>query len=188
MFKYRFLDLCLSIPVLVITLPITVFIVIINYFYTNGSPLFLQERVGKNKKPFILVKFRTMKVGTKSVATHLAQSAAITKLGGFLRKSKIDELPQLINVIKGDMSLVGPRPNLFNQEELIKEREHHNIYSVLPGVTGLAQINNIDMSNPEKLAKVDAQMVKGMSIRNYFRYVLLTAFGKGSGDAIGTDR
>ncbi len=184
MLKYRFLDLCLSVPVLLITLPIIFLVMLINCFYSNGSPIFLQERVGKKQKPFTLIKFRTMKVGTQSVATHLAAASSVTQFGKFLRKSKIDELPQLINVIKGEMSLVGPRPNLFNQKELISERVRHGVYEVLPGVTGLAQINNIDMSNPEKLAEVDAQMIKSMSIKNYFRYILLTAIGKGSGDAI----
>ena len=130
------------------------------------------------------MKFRTMKVGTQSVATHLASSSSITSFGNFLRKSKLDELPQLINVIKGDMSLVGPRPNLFNQKELINERSLLGVYKVLPGITGLAQINNIDMSEPEKLAKIDANMIENMSIKTYFRYIVLTGLGKGSGDAI----
>ena len=183
MFKYRFLDLFISIPLLVITSPIILIFMLINYFCSNGSPVFFQQRVGKEQKSFTLIKFRTMKLDTKSVASHLAAPSSITRFGKFLRKSKVDELPQLINVIKGDMSLVGPRPNLFNQEELIKERERYHVYSVLPGVTGLAQINNIDMSNPEKLAAVDAQMINSMSIKNYFRYIFLTALGKGSGDA-----
>lgn len=96
--------------------PILLIVTIIGLFDT-GSPIFIQERVGRNKKPFKLIKFRTMSVETKSVASHLASNASITKLGAFLRKTKIDELPQLINVVKGEMSLVGPRPNLFNQEE-----------------------------------------------------------------------
>ncbi|GAL08831.1 UDP-N-acetylgalactosaminyltransferase [Photobacterium aphoticum] len=115
----------------------------------------MQERVGRHKKPFKLIKFRTMSVETKSVASHLASSASITKLGAFLRKTKIDELPQLINVLKGEMSLVGPRPNLFNQEELITERDALGVYDVLPGITGLAQINTIDMSTPKLLAETD---------------------------------
>lgn len=163
--------------------PILLIVVIIGLFDT-GSPIFVQERVGRNKKPFKLIKFRTMSVETKSVASHLANNASITKLGNFLRKTKIDELPQLINVVKGEMSLVGPRPNLFNQEELIKERDALGVYDVLPGVTGLAQVQNIDMSTPQLLAKTDKQMIDTLTIKDYFKYIIMTATGSGSGDAV----
>lgn len=163
--------------------PLLIMVTIIGFFDT-GSPIFIQERVGRYKKPFKLIKFRTMSVDTKSVASHLASSASITKFGNFLRKTKIDELPQLINVLKGEMSLVGPRPNLFNQEELISERDALGIYDVLPGVTGLAQIKNIDMSTPKLLAKTDRIMIDTLNVTNYFRYIIMTATGKGSGDAI----
>ncbi|MCT8572887.1 sugar transferase, partial [Glaesserella parasuis] len=155
----RILDFLFSILGLVFTFPILVIVTILGYFDT-GSPIFIQERVGKNKKPFKLIKFRTMNVNTASVASHLAGSSSITKLGRFLRKTKIDELPQLINVLKGEMSLVGPRPNLFNQKELIQEREKYSVYDVLPGITGLAQLSDIDMSIPELLAKTDSEMIK----------------------------
>ncbi|EGQ7828663.1 sugar transferase [Vibrio parahaemolyticus] len=163
--------------------PILLIVTIIGFFDT-GSPIFVQERVGRNKKPFKLIKFRTMSVETKSVASHLASNASITKLGAFLRKTKIDELPQLINVVKGEMSLVGPRPNLFNQEELIKERDAQGVYNVLPGITGLAQVQNIDMSTPELLAKTDKQMIDTLTLKDYFKYILMTATGSGSGDAV----
>ncbi|MGR5550764.1 sugar transferase [Vibrio sp. DNB22_12_1] len=163
--------------------PILLIVTIIGLFDT-GSPIFVQERVGRNKKPFKLIKFRTMSVETKSVASHLASNASITKLGGFLRKTKIDELPQLINVVKGEMSLVGPRPNLFNQEELIKERDELGVYDVLPGITGLAQVQNIDMSTPALLAKTDKQMIDSLTLKDYFKYILMTATGSGSGDAV----
>ena len=163
--------------------PILLIVTIIGMFDT-GSPIFVQTRVGKNQKPFKLIKFRTMSVETKSVASHLASNASITKLGAFLRKTKIDELPQLINVVKGEMSLVGPRPNLFNQEELIKERDALGVYDVLPGVTGLAQVQNIDMSTPKLLAETDKQMIDTLNIKNYFKYILMTVTGSGSGDAV----
>ena len=127
-----------------------------------------------------------MSVDTKSVASHLANSASITKLGSFLRKTKIDELPQLINVLKGEMSLVGPRPNLFNQSELIKERDNRGVYDVLPGVTGLAQVNNIDMSTPKLLAETDQKMIESLTLKKYFKYIIMTATGSGSGDAVNT--
>lgn len=177
----KILDFLFALFGLILTLPIMLIVIILGYFET-GSPIFIQERVGKNKKPFKLIKFRTMSVDTKSVASHLVGTASITKLGGFLRKTKIDELPQLINVLKGEMSLVGPRPNLFNQEELIAERDKYQVYSVLPGITGLAQISDIDMSTPELLAKTDAEMIKTLTLKKYFQYIIATALGKGAGD------
>jgi lipopolysaccharide/colanic/teichoic acid biosynthesis glycosyltransferase len=180
---YRLIDFVVSFFGLVLALPVFLIVYLISLFDT-GSPLFFQERVGKNMKPFTLVKFRTMSVDTKSVASHLASQTSITRLGAFLRKTKLDELPQLWNVLKGDMSLVGPRPNLFNQEELIKERDKKRVYSVRPGITGLAQIQNIDMSTPDKLAKTDSIMIKKMSLKNYFLYIIKTVTGSGSGDAV----
>ncbi|MEL4202808.1 sugar transferase [Plesiomonas shigelloides] len=163
--------------------PILLFVILIGLFDT-GSPIFVQERVGRNKKPFKLIKFRTMSRDTQSVASHLASTNSITKLGVFLRKTKIDELPQLINVLKGEMSLVGPRPNLFNQHELIAERDVLGVYDVLPGITGLAQINNIDMSTPKLLAETDKEMIDTLTLSNYFKYIIKTVSGSGAGDAI----
>lgn len=163
--------------------PILLVLYIIGLFDT-GSPIFIQERVGRFKKPFKLIKFRTMHVNTKSVATHLSNQASVTKFGSFLRRSKLDELPQLINVLTGDMSLVGPRPNLFNQTELIEERDRRGVYNAVPGITGLAQINEIDMSTPVELAEKDAEMLKKLTISDYFGYIFSTVGGKGQGDRI----
>lgn len=167
----RTLDFLFSFVGLLLTFPILLIITIIGLFDT-GSPIFMQKRVGKNKKAFTLIKFRTMTVETKSVASHLASTASITKFGTFLCKTKIDELPQLINVLKGEMSFVGPRPNLFNQEELIAEREQREVYNVLPGITGLAQVNTIDMSTPKLLAETDQKMIATLTLRDYFKYIL----------------
>lgn len=180
---FRLIDFLAALFGLLFLWPILLIVVIIGLFDT-GSPVFIQIRVGKNKQPFQLIKFRTMSVDTKSVASHLANNASITKLGAFLRKTKIDELPQLINVLKGEMSLVGPRPNLFNQEELIAERDKLGVYDVLPGITGLAQVQNIDMSTPKLLARTDREMIDTLNIKKYFRYILMTATGSGSGDAV----
>ncbi|EGQ8090116.1 TPA: sugar transferase [Vibrio vulnificus] len=180
---FRLIDFLAAFFGLLFLWPILVVVTVIGLFDT-GSPIFVQERVGRNKKPFKLVKFRTMSVDTQSVASHLASTSSITKLGAFLRKTKIDELPQLINVLKGEMSLVGPRPNLFNQEELIKERDALGVYNVLPGITGLAQVQNIDMSTPQLLAKTDREMIDTLTIKNYFKYIIMTVTGSGSGDAV----
>jgi lipopolysaccharide/colanic/teichoic acid biosynthesis glycosyltransferase len=162
---------------------LTIFIILVVIgIFDSGSPIFAQERVGKHKKPFKLYKFRSMHVNTKSVATHLASHASVTKWGNFLRKSKLDELPQLFNVLLGDMSLVGPRPNLFNQEELIEERAKRDVYNVVPGITGEAQINKIDMSTPQLLAETDAIMTKNLTFQKYIYYIVVTVLGKGSGD------
>ncbi len=179
----RFFDFIFASLGLIVLFPVLLILIVIGYFDT-GSPFFVQERVGKNKKPFKLVKFRSMYINTKSVATHLASSSSITNFGKFLRGSKLDELPQLWNVITGDMSLVGPRPNLYNQEELILERDKLGVYQIRPGITGLAQINNIDMSTPKLLAKTDAEMIKGFSVSTYFTFIFSTIMGKGSGDKI----
>jgi lipopolysaccharide/colanic/teichoic acid biosynthesis glycosyltransferase len=179
----RLFDFIFSLVGLILISPILVVLTIVGSFDT-GSPIFKQERVGKSKRPFKLYKFRSMHVNTKSVATHLASASSITPFGKFLRSSKLDELPQLFNVLVGDMSLVGPRPNLFNQEELIYEREKRGVYNVRPGITGLAQIQKIDMSTPLLLAKTDAEMTKSFTTLHYFKYIILTILGKGSGDRI----
>ncbi len=179
----RLFDFIFALTGLVLGFPVLAVIYLIGLLDT-GSPLFLQERVGRDKKPFTLVKFRTMAVNTASVASHLASSTSITRLGGFLRRTKLDELPQLWNVLMGDMSLVGPRPNLFNQTELIAERDTRGVYAVRPGITGLAQVNSIDMSTPALLAETDARMISESNIHNYFSLILQTVSGKGAGDRV----
>lgn len=179
----RALDIAFSAAGLIAVSPLLIGTTIVGYFDT-GSPLFIQERVGKDKKPFKLVKFRTMTLDTASVASHLADNSSITKLGKMLRKTKLDELPQLVNVLKGEMSLVGPRPNLHNQHELIEARDNQGVYDVLPGITGLAQLSGIDMSTPELLAKTDKEMINNLTLQKYFSYIIRTALGKGSGDAV----
>ncbi len=179
----RFFDILFSFFGLLLLSPLILLLYIIGKFDT-GSPLFKQERVGLNQQPFQLLKFRSMHVNTQAVATHLVQVSAITKWGSFLRKSKLDELPQLLNVLKGDMSFVGPRPNLYNQHELIQARSSRQVYSVRPGITGLAQIQKIDMSTPQRLAETDAQMIQHLNLWQYFKYIFLTVFGKGFGDRV----
>jgi O-antigen biosynthesis protein WbqP len=179
----RLFDFIFSLLGLLALLPTFLILIVLGYFDT-GSPFFVQERMGKHKKPFHLIKFRSMHKNTKSVATHLASASSVTKYGMFLRSSKLDELPQLWNVLMGDMSLVGPRPNLYNQSELIEERSNRNVYELKPGITGLAQIQKIDMSTPVLLAETDAKMLDDLGVQKYFGYIILTVMGKGSGDRI----
>lgn len=179
----RFLDVTLSLIGLILGLPFFAIIYIIGLFDT-GSPIFRQERLGRHQKPFTLFKFRTMVVDTASVASHLASASAITPFGHFLRRTKLDELPQLWNVLKGEMSLVGPRPGLANQTELTQARAAKAVFEVRPGVTGLSQVNEIDMSTPVLLAESDAKMIHSMSLVRYFEYIWLTASGKGRGDRV----
>jgi O-antigen biosynthesis protein WbqP len=179
----RTFDLILAFLGLLLLTPILLIIYAIGMLDT-GAPIFQQTRVGHMKKPFNLLKFRTMRLDTPSVATHLIHTESITSFGNFLRRTKLDELPQLWNVFIGDMSLVGPRPGLYNQEELITERDRLYVYEARPGITGKSQVKKIDMSTPALLARTDADMIASMSVINYFKYIALTLLGHGSGDRV----
>lgn len=179
----RLFDFLLAFIGILLIWPIGLVLYIIGLFDT-GSPLFLQKRVGRYQKPFTLIKYRTMRKDTLSVATHLASKEAVTGYGSFLRKSKLDELPQLVNVLTGSMSMVGARPSLLNQTELIEVRSRKGIYNHRPGITGLAQISSIDMSTPQLLAETDARMYETLNVRKYFYYIFATISGKGQGDRV----
>jgi len=153
-------------------------------WFETRSPFFIQQRIGLNESTFNLIKFRTMKLDTPSVATHLADKSAITRIGQMLRASKLDELPQLWNVFRGAMSIVGPRPCLVDQQHLIRVRRAKGIFLAKPGITGLAQVNKIDMSNEILLAEADEYMIRTYNTRTYFKYIILTVLGKGYGDAV----
>ena len=169
----RILDIFFSTFGLIFFFPIFFLIYFIGLLDT-GFPLFIQKRVGLNLNSFSLVKFRTMKINTSSYGTHLIAPSNITCFGHFLRKFKLDELPQLLNVFMGHMSLVGPRPCLPNQKRLIIERKKKGIYKVKPGITGLAQVSGINMSRPVLLAKTDLKMIKQMNLFYYFYYIFKT--------------
>lgn len=179
----RLFDVVISFFGLFLGLPLLLLLTVAGLFDT-GAPIFLQQRVGRHQCPFTLAKFRTMKIDTESVASHLASSASITPFGHFLRRTKLDELPQLWNVLKGEMSLVGPRPGLLNQLELTHEREKRGVYAVRPGITGLAQVQQIDMSTPALLAEIDQKMIQTLTLANYFKYILQTVAGQGGGDRV----
>lgn len=179
----RLFDISLALFGLISLAPLLSLLWVIGWLQ-NGSPLFKQQRVGRNQEPFVLLKFRTMRIDTCSVPTHLLNASEITPLGRLLRRSKLDELPQLWNVLCGEMSLVGPRPCLFNQQELIEKRKALGVFSARPGITGLAQIQGIDMSTPDLLARTDAQMLASLGVVDYIRYIALTMSGRGAGDRV----
>ncbi len=151
---------------------------------SKGPAIFAQTRIGKNRETFTCYKFRTMAEGTACVATHNATHNAITPLGRILRKTKLDELPQLFNILRGEMSLVGPRPCLPIQQELITERDKRGVYHLCPGITGLAQVQGIDMSNPQRLAIEDARYVEKRSFSLDLKTILQTLIGGGQGDKV----
>ena len=172
-FVIRFFDITLSIIGIIFFSPIFVLILFFGFFDT-GKPLLFQKRVGYKLKIFNIIKFRSMKLSTVSKGTHLINKSKITRFGFILRKTKLDEMPQLFNVLIGEMSIVGPRPCLPNQARLISLRKKKGIFNVLPGITGLSQINNIDMSSPKKLVSSDYQMIKNLNLIRYLYYIIFT--------------
>lgn len=149
-----------------------------------GPALFRQKRVGRWGHEFTCYKLRTMAVGTAERATHEAPAASVTRVGMLLRRTKLDELPQLWNVLRGDMSLVGPRPCLRVQDELIRLRQDLGVLDVPPGITGLAQVRDVDMSDPARLARMDAEYVRAWTPALDLLLLAKTAMGSGSGDRI----
>ena len=179
----RLIDAIIASISLAILGPFLVATLLVSRFFRLNC-FFVQERVGSNGKSFRLIKFRTMRINTESVATHLARESDVTPLGKILRRSKIDEIPQLYNVLVGDMSLVGPRPSLPNQEKLVEARRQRGVLKARPGITGLAQVRGIDMSEPTRLARVDALMIRRFSICAYVYFIVRTLLGGGQGDKI----
>lgn len=175
----RILDLFLSSFGLLLFAPaLSVLFVLI--IVTSGRPaIFAQARVGRNEQLFSCYKLRTMRTDTPSCPSHELGLSAVTPVGRYLRRTKFDEVPQLWNVLKGDMSIVGPRPCLPQQEKLIELRRLNNVYSVRPGITGLAQIRLVDMSNPELLAELDGVYVRSMSFSQDLSIIVATVRGLG---------
>ena len=162
-FIKRIEDLILSVLAMLILWPVFIIISCKIKLESEGPVLFKQKRIGKNKKPFNIYKFRTMRADApNNVPTHLLEKpdAYITKMGSWLRRTSIDEMPQLLNIIKGNMSIVGPRPALWNQFDLIEERDKYGANGVLPGLTGLAQIKGRDELSIQEKAKYDGQYVR----------------------------
>ncbi len=165
----RAFDVAASALFLVVFSPILLLIIVAIRLQSPGRAIFAQIRVGKHGRPFTCYKFRTMHSGTANLPTHQVQASAVTALGEYLRRLKIDELPQLWNVLIGDMSLVGPRPCLPSQIELVEARRKLGVLDVRPGITGLAQVGGVDMSDANRLAEIDAQYVRSQTLLGRFR-------------------
>jgi O-antigen biosynthesis protein WbqP len=180
----RTFDLLVSVVGLILLAP---FMLLIAWWVARSSPggaLFVQSRIGKSERPFRCYKFRTMAQGAPVAGSHEVSGNWITPIGGRLRSLKLDELPQLFNVLRGDMSLVGPRPCLPNQAEVIAARRARHVFDVRPGITGIAQLASIDMSTPEKLAEADRRYIDTRTFLGDLRIIAATVLGGGSGDAV----
>jgi O-antigen biosynthesis protein WbqP len=173
----RFSDFVLAVFLILLLSPIMLLIAILISVTSKGSVIFKQKRVGKNKKLFNIYKFRTMYVNApKNVATHLLEGSCsyITPVGSFLRKSSLDEIPQLFNILKGEMSFIGPRPALYNQYDLIEQRDIHGINSLYPGITGWAQINGRDEVSIEEKVLLDKYYNENASVLFDLKIVFFT--------------
>ncbi|MBW3168688.1 sugar transferase [Qipengyuania flava] len=179
----RALDICLALGLAIPAAMVAAICAIAVAIEARANPLFIQTRVGFGKQSFKIVKLRTMPPQTRNAPSHEIDAKAILKVGKIIRATKLDELPQIWNVLCGDMSFVGPRPCLPAQKELIAERAQRGIYNLRPGITGPAQLAGIDMSTPRKLAEADAVYLKQQSLLGDLKILLRTFTGSGSGDA-----
>lgn len=175
----RALELIAASAGLIVASPLILILWALIKLDSPGPAILTQVRVGQRERPFPCHKLRTMHHGTATLPTHLVGAAQITRIGRFLRKTKLDELPQLLNIVRGEMSFVGPRPCLPTQTELIEERRRRGVFAVRPGLTGLAQVQNIDMSDPPRLAEVDAAYLATRTFRGDLEIMFRTVFGGG---------
>lgn len=175
----RGFDIAAATAGLVVAAPVIAVLVWLVRRDSEGDAIFKQVRIGRDSRPFVCYKLRTMRVGTADAPTHEVGASQITRIGRFLRATKLDELPQLYNVLIGDMSLVGPRPCLPSQSVLLAQRSARGVLRVRPGITGLAQIRDIDMSDPHRLAAVDAEYCRHQSFLGDMRILLATVAGRG---------
>jgi lipopolysaccharide/colanic/teichoic acid biosynthesis glycosyltransferase len=180
----RIVDLAFAVSIVALFGWLLIIIGLAIKLQSRGPALFRQIRVGRHQRTFTCFKFRTMHIGTQNTGTHEVSASSVTKLGAFLRRTKLDELPQVLNILTNDMSLVGPRPSLPFQTEVIAERARWGVYAAKPGITGLSQIRGIDMSTPEELAISDADYLKLQSIALELFILVQTAIGKGGGDKL----
>ena len=162
----RLADFAISLISVILLLPLAIAVALVVKLTSEGDALFWSDRIGKDNKIFKMPKFRTMKIETPAVATHMLENPAshLTPVGGFMRKTSLDEIPQLWSVLIGDMSLVGPRPALYNQHDLREARTELGIHTLRPGVTGWAQINGRDALSIDDKVTFDAEYLEGKSL------------------------
>lgn len=183
----RFFDFVSALLLTIIISPLFLVIMILIKIDSKGPVFFKQNRIGKNKKPFKILKFRTMRVDTpKDMPTHMLKDPDkyITRVGKFLRKTSLDELPQLFNIIAGHMAVVGPRPALWNQYDLIAERDKYHANDIRPGLTGWAQVNGRDELEIEVKAKFDGEYVERMSFAFDLKCIFITLFKVAKSDGV----
>lgn len=180
----RAVDLCLALLGLPLAAPVMLVCMVAIRLTSPGPVILRQTRIGRNEQPFTCLKLRTMYARTRVAPSHETPASAITPLGTWLRPLKLDELPQLLNIIRGEMSFVGPRPCLPTQVELIAARRERGLFVLRPGITGVAQVAGIDMSDPQRLAEADAAYLETRSLLLDLRLILATLTGAGRGDRV----
>lgn len=181
----RLLDLLLAAVGLVLGWPLLAVLCLVSWLDTGATPLIVQQRVGQHQRRFGMLKLRTLAKGAPALAAEFVSPSHVSKVGRLLRASKLDELPQLWNILLGDMSFVGPRPSLPCYQTLIAERAKRGVYRFRPGLTGLGQIHGVTMARPVLLARLDARMNATMGLGAYLKCLNLTLSGRGFGDALG---
>jgi len=182
----RTLDICLALLSLPFAAVLVLILAIIIRLTSSGPAIFRQARIGRYEKPFVCLKLRTMRNDTRNAPSHEVGASSVTAVGRIMRRTKLDELPQLLNILMGDMSFVGPRPCLPSQSNLIEARRAFGLQLIRPGITGVSQIAGVDMSDPTRLARLDATYLDDMSLANDIRLIFATIWGAGRGDRLDT--
>jgi O-antigen biosynthesis protein WbqP len=174
----RIFDFLCALLLTILFFPVIILVAVLIKLSDPGPSLYWSKRVGKNNKIFWMPKFRSMRMDTPQVATHLLTDSKsyLIPIGDFIRKTSLDELPQLFSILKGDMSFVGPRPALYNQDDLITQRTENQVHEIIPGLTGWAQINGRDEISIEEKVKLDTHYLKNRSLYFDIKIIFLTAF------------
>lgn len=180
----RIFDVTIALLGLPLAVPLVLVCAVAIRLHSPGPAIFRQTRVGMHEKPFTCYKLRTMYVDTVDAPSHETSASSVTPIGRWLRRLKLDELPQMWNILRGDMSMVGPRPCLPSQTELIAARRERGLYALRPGITGVSQVAGIDMSDPDVLAASDAAYLDNRSLIADLRLVAATVLGAGHGDRV----